>query len=77
MATAKLLHAHYVTHAVAAAQGQQTVHAQHVKLTATTPHITSPPTQQHVPTYVQTIDITPTLQHSDANHVTSIVRHAQ
>jgi len=76
MATAKHLHAHYATHAVAAAQDLQTAHAQHVNLTATTPHTTSPQTQQHAPTHVQTTDFTPTLQHINVNHVTPIVRHA-
>lgn len=76
MATTKHLHAHYATHAVAAAQAQQTAHAQHVKLTVTTPPITSPRTQPHAPTHVQTTDTTPTLQPSNANLVTPIVRHA-
>jgi len=76
MATVKHLHAHYATHAVAAAQDQQTPHAQHVKPTATTSHTTSPQTQTHAPTYAQTTDTTPTLQHINANLVTPIVRHA-
>ena len=76
MATVKHLHAHYATHAVAAAQDQQTPHAQHVNLTAPTPHTTSPRTQQHAPTHVQTTDTTPTQQHINANHATPIVRHA-
>ena len=76
MVIAKHLHAHCATHAVAVAQDQQTAHAQHVKLTATTFHITLFLTQQFVLIHVQTTDTTPIQQHSNANHATQIVRHA-